>query len=214
MSHNLVSKKTGKKQMKIGYARVSTIDQNLDSQISALKNAGCDEIQIEKASGGKRCRPILNEVLEKLQEGDTLAVLKLSRLGRSLPDVLGITKEIENKGANLAVLTQNIDTRTPESKLFFHIVAAFDEFQRDMIRENTRMGLIEARKKGRNGGRRRKVGKREKSLLEALIRDKKNFPTIADVIRSSDISKATFYRYFSPEEIWSLRNNKLSTACE
>jgi DNA invertase Pin-like site-specific DNA recombinase len=191
--------------MKIGYARVSTADQNPQLQITALQNEGCERIITEKASGGNQDRPELNKVIDELQQGDIFVIWKLSRLARSLSHIIQIVKTLETKGVELEVLSQKIDTRTPEGKLFFHMTAAFDEFQRELIVENTHMGLIEARERGRKGGRPISLSKNKKMAVEALIRDKVNFPLIRDVIRSSGVSKATFYRYFSADEIKKLR---------
>jgi DNA invertase Pin-like site-specific DNA recombinase len=191
--------------MKIGYARVSTADQNPQMQITALKKAGCTQIITEKASGGNNKRPQLKKLLESLQKGDTLTIWKLSRLARSLSHVIEIVKTLETKGANLEVLSQKIDTRTPEGKLFFHMTAAFDEFQRELIVENTHIGLIEARERGRKGGRPLTLSENKKRTVEALIRDKSNFPFIRDVIKAAGISKATFYRHFPADEIRKLR---------
>ena len=139
--------------MLIGYARVSTIDQNPALQMDALKTAGCDKVFTEKASGSHRDRPQLKAALNYLREGDTLVVWKLSRLARSLTQVIKTAPDINDRGIALKVLTQNIDTSTSEGRLFFHMTAAFDEFQRELIVENTRAGLAAANKRGRRGGR-------------------------------------------------------------
>ena len=139
--------------MLIGYARVSTIDQNPALQMDALKTAGCDKVFTEKASGSHRDRPQLKAALNYLREGDTLVVWKLSRLARSLTQVIKTATDINDRGIALKVLTQNIDTSTSEGRLFFHMTAAFDEFQRELIVENTRAGLAAANKRGRRGGR-------------------------------------------------------------
>ena len=119
--------------MLIGYARVSTIDQNPALQMDALKTAGCDKVFTEKASGSHRDRPQLKAALNYLREGDTLVVWKLSRLARSLTQVIKTATDINDRGIALKVLTQNIDTSTSEGRLFFHMTAAFDEFQRELI---------------------------------------------------------------------------------
>ena len=137
----------------VGYARVSTIDQNPALQMDALKTAGCDKVFTEKASGSHRDRPQLKAALNYLREGDTLVVWKLSRLARSLTQVIKTATDINDRGIALKVLTQNIDTSTSEGRLFFHMTAAFDEFQRELIVENTRAGLAAANKRGRRGGR-------------------------------------------------------------
>ena len=139
--------------MLVGYARVSTMDQNPALQMDALRAAGCEKIYTEKASGSHRDRPQLKAAMEYLRDGDTLVVWKLSRLARSLTQVIKTASDIADRGIALKVLTQNIDTSTPEGRLFFHMTAAFDEFQRELIVENTRAGLKAAAKQGRRGGR-------------------------------------------------------------
>ena len=138
--------------MLVGYARVSTLDQNPEMQIDALKVAGCEKIFIEKLSGSKDDRPQLKEALEYIRSGDTLVVWKLSRLARSITQVINTTKDLEARNIGLKVTTQKIDTTTPEGRLFFHMTAAFDQFQRELIVENTKAGLNAARSSGRVGG--------------------------------------------------------------
>jgi len=131
--------------MLVGYARVSTLDQNPQMQIDALKQAGCERLYVETASGAHRDRPELKAALEYMRPGDTLVVWRLSRLARSLKQIIETAHELEQKKQALKVLTRNIDTGTPEGRLFFHITAAFDEFQRELIVENTKAGLAAAR---------------------------------------------------------------------
>lgn len=127
--------------MLVGYARVSTMDQNPTLQTDALQAAGCERIFTEKASGSHRDRPQLKAALGFLRRGDTLVVWKLSRLARSLTKVIKTAADIDGRGIALKVLAQNMDTSTPEGRLFFHMTAAFDEFQRELVVENTRVGL-------------------------------------------------------------------------
>ena len=127
--------------MLIGYARVSTLDQNPQHQIDALNEAGCKKIFTEKISGASKKRKQLEEALDYMREGDTLVVWKLSRLARSLTQVIKTVKDLEERKISLKVITQNIDTSTPEGRLFFHMNAAFDQFQREIIVENTKGGL-------------------------------------------------------------------------
>ena len=168
--------------MLIGYARVSTIDQNPALQMDALKTAGCDKVFTEKASGSHRDRPQLKAALNYLREGDTLVVWKLSRLARSLTQVIKTATDINDRGIALKVLTQNIDTSTSEGRLFFHMTAAFDEFQRELIVENTRAGLAAANKRGRRGGRPRAMNEQTIKHAEAMLKDTENYPFIGDVI--------------------------------
>lgn len=114
--------------MLIGYARVSTMDQNPALQMDALHDIGCERIFVEKASGSHRDRPQPKAALDYLREGDTLAVWKLSRLARSLTQVIKTASDIAERGIALKVLTQNIDTSASEGRIFFHMTAAFDEF--------------------------------------------------------------------------------------
>ena len=191
--------------MLIGYARVSTMDQNPALQMDALRAAGCEKIFVEKASGAHRDRPQLKAALEFLRIGDTLVVWKLSRLARSLTQVIKTAADIGARGIALKVLTQNIDTSTPEGRLFFHMTAAFDEFQRELIVENTRAGLKAAAKRGRRGGRPRAMNGQTLKHAEAMLKDTENYPFIGDVIDQLQIGRTAFYRYFTPDRIKQLR---------
>lgn len=191
--------------MLIGYARVSTMDQNPALQMDALRGAGCEKIYIEKASGSHRDRPKLKAALEYLRDGDTLVIWKLSRLARSLTQVIKTATDIGERGIALKVLTQNIDTSTPEGRLFFHMTAAFDEFQRELIIENTRAGLKAAAKRGRRGGRPKAMNKQNIKHAEAMLKDTENYPFIGDVIDQLKIGRTAFYRYFPTDRIKQLR---------
>src|SRR3954447_9223653 len=127
--------------MKIGYARVSTIEQNLNLQRDALKAAGCGKIIEDKASGGKVKRDGLDRVLEMLRPGDTLAVWRLDRLGRTLKHLIELMGELEGQGIGFQSVTEAIDTTSPGGKLVFHIFGALAEFERNLIKERTRAGL-------------------------------------------------------------------------
>jgi DNA invertase Pin-like site-specific DNA recombinase len=191
--------------MLIGYARVSTLDQNPEFQVKELRDVGCEKIFVEKISGAKADRPKLKEALEYLRAGDTLVVWKLSRLARSLSQIMGTLSDLQRRGIELKVITQKIDTSTPEGRLFFHMNAAFDQFQREIIVENTRAGLKAARENGRIGGRPRALSDEKRRVVGAMIRDREAYPFIVDIIRASGVGKTTFYKYFPPEEIWKLR---------
>ena len=191
--------------MFIGYARVSTLDQNPQFQVEELRKAGCEKIFTEKRSGAKENRPKLKEALEYARAGDTLVVWKLSRLARFLSQVMATVKQLEERGINLRALTQKIDTTTPEGRLFFHINAAFDQFQREIIVENTRAGLKSAREHGRIGGRPKIMNDERIKLIRAMIKDTVAYPFISDVIRAAKIGRRTFYRYFSADKVHKLR---------
>jgi DNA invertase Pin-like site-specific DNA recombinase len=139
--------------MIVGYARVSTEDQHLDAQISALTAAGAGRIWAEKISGTRRDRPELARLMDQLREGDVVVVAKYDRLSRSLQDLLTIVADIRARGAGFRSLAEDIDTTTPAGRLVFHVFASIAQFERERISERTREGLVAARKRGRIGGR-------------------------------------------------------------
>ena len=139
--------------MIIGYARVSTADQNLDAQIDALKEAGAEKIFQEKVTGKSRRRPELEKLLEHLRKSDVVVVTKYDRLARSLRDLIEIVELIGERDAGFRSLGEDIDTTTPNGRLIFHIFGSIAEFERERIVERTREGLAAARKRGRIGGR-------------------------------------------------------------
>lgn len=195
----------GTTNMFIGYARVSTLDQNPQHQMDALHEAGCKKIFTEKISGASKKRKQLEEALDYLREGDTLVVWKLSRLARSLTQMMTTIKDLEERKISLKVITQNIDTSTPEGRLFFHMNAAFDQFQREIIVENTKAGLKLARKYGRIGGRPRLMTDEKCRTAKAMLKDTENYPFISDIIKTLRIGRTTFYRHFPPEKIQKIR---------
>jgi len=179
--------------MKIGYARVSTNEQNLNLQRDALKAAGCDWIIEDKASGGKVKRDGLERTRELLRPGDVLAVWRLDRLGRSLKHLIELMGELEGQGIGFQSTTEAIDTTTPGGKLVFHIFAALAEFERNLIRERTHAGLEAARARGRKGGRRPKLGDKQRALAVELYRQKKQ--TVDEICQAVGISRPTLYAY-------------------
>ncbi|HJD55894.1 MAG TPA: recombinase family protein [Rickettsia endosymbiont of Pyrocoelia pectoralis] len=191
--------------MLIGYARVSTLDQNPNHQIDALNEVGCKKIFTEKISGTSKQRTQLQAALDYMCEGDILVVWKLSRLARSLTQIISTLKILEEQKIGLQVITQNIDTSTPEGRLFFHMNAAFDQFQREIIVENTKAGLKSARKNGRIGGRPKLISDDKMRTAKAMLKDNENYPFISDIIKTLGIGRTTFYRYFPPEIIQELR---------
>ena len=190
---------------------VSYIDQNPALQMDALRASGCEKIYTEKASGSHRERPQLKAALDYLREGDTLVVWKLSRLARSLTQVIKTAADISERGIALKVLTQSIDTGTPEGRLFFHMTAVFDEFQRELIVENTRAGLKAAAKRGRRGGRPKAMNEQTMKHAEAMLKDTENYPFIGDVIDQLKIGRTAFYRYFPPDRIKQLRGDHMDS---
>ena len=181
------------KAMLIGYARVSTQDQDSAAQIDALKTAGCERIFHEKASGGRWNRPELHSLLGQLRKGDVLVVWKLDRLSRSLKDVLTLMEKIDQAGAGFRSLTEVIDTTSPGGRMMMQIVGTFAEFERAMLRERTRNGLDAARKQGRVGGRRPKLkAHQQEEIIELVTSGRK---TAADAARLFNIHPSTVSRF-------------------
>jgi excisionase family DNA binding protein len=154
--------------MLIGYARVSTLDQNLDLQRDALGKAGCERTFEDKESGAKAERAGLAKALDALRPGDTLVVWKLDRLGRSLKHLVQTVQALSEKGIGFKSLQESLDTTSSGGKLIFHIFAALAEFERDIIRERTQAGLVAARARGRQGGRPRGRDERKRAAAIAL----------------------------------------------
>jgi len=183
--------------MLIGYARVSTTDQNLDMQKDELGRAGCERIFTEVASGAKAERPGLTEALDYARTGDTLVVWKLDRFGRSLTHLLASVAELQARGVGFRSLHENIDTTTSTGKLVFHVFAALAEFERDIIRDRTTAGLAAARARGRRGGRRPVLDEKKLALAKSLYKDPDNSPSM--IAETIGISRATLYRHLSPK---------------
>ena len=157
--------------MIIGYARVSTTEQNTALQIDALKAAGCERIYQESGSGKSRKRPELEKCLDAMRAGDTLVLWRLDRLGRSLKDLVEIVTELEVKEVGFRSLAESIDTTNAGGKLVFHIFAALSEFERSLIQERTKAGLAAARARGRKGGRPRKLSYKQVQKAMAMLSD-------------------------------------------
>jgi DNA invertase Pin-like site-specific DNA recombinase len=143
--------------MLVGYARVSTLDQNLALQIAALKKAGCKKIYEDQVSGLRTIRPGLQTALEVLRAGDTLVVWKLDRLGRSVKGLVDLVSELETRKVHFRSLTDSIDTSTPAGRFFFHVMASLAQMERELLAERTRAGLAAAKSIGRTGGRKRSM---------------------------------------------------------
>lgn len=188
--------------MNIGYARVSTRDQELALQLDALKKAGCKTLFQEKASGAKADRPELRKMIDQLREDDVVVIWKLDRLGRSLRDLVNLVTEIQSKGAGIKSLTDQIDTTTPQGKLTFHLFAALAEFERDIISERTKAGLASARARGRTGGRKKGLSKEAKDkamLAETLYKQEEM--SIIEICNHLNISRSTLYKYLRFREV-------------
>ena len=178
--------------MFIGYARVSTKDQDTAAQIAALKNSGCELIFQEKASGGRWDRPELHRLLGQLRNGDVLVVWKLDRLSRSLKDLLTLMDKIDRAGAGFRSLTEVIDTTSPSGRMMMQIVGTFAEFERSMLRERTQRGLDAARKQGRVGGRRPKLKTHQQQEIVHLVNSGQKIA--ADAARLFNVHPATVSR--------------------
>lgn len=178
--------------MKIGYARVSRDDQQLDLQHDALAAAGCERIFSDKMSGAKASRPGLDEALAFARPGDVLVVWRLDRLGRSMSELLRLTAELEANGVGLESLKEKIDTTSAAGRLVFHVFAALAEFERNLIRERTFAGLDAARARGRKGGR-PGVAPETIAAIQALAGDQSRSP--AEICKALNISRSTLYKY-------------------
>ena len=178
--------------MNVGYARVSTDDQHTENQIAQLKKAGCERIYKETASGGRWDRPELQACLQHLRKGDVLVVWKLDRLSRSLSDLLRILKKVDDEGAGFQSLTEHVDTTTSAGRLMMNMLGSFSQFERDMIRERTKLGLARARAAGRKGGGKHILSdKRQAEVIRQITSGEK---TQADAARDERVSKATISR--------------------
>ena len=179
--------------MLVGYARVSTQDQNLSLQLDALQAAGCDKVYTEKASGAQRDRPQLQAALEYMRSQDTLVIWKLDRLARSLKQLIETVEELGVRGIGLRSLTESLDTTTSGGKLVFHLFAALAEFERSVIRERTRSGLQAARRRGRLGGRPPALTSQDLAAAKALLRDPDI--TVEQVAKRLGVAPSTLYRH-------------------
>lgn len=193
----------------IGYARVSTQDQNLDSQIDALKAVGCKKIFVEKVSGGKSAdeRPELAKALAYLRgidpdypndttDVDTLVVLKFDRLARSLRHLLNLVGDLRDRGIGFRSLEDNIDTSSPTGQLMFNVMGSFSEFTRDLIRANTVNGLASARARGRIGGRPKALDAEKEAIID---RRRSEGVSVAKIGDELGIGVATVYRYLKDQ---------------
>lgn len=178
--------------MKIGYARVSTSDQNLNLQIDALKEIGCEKIFTDVTSGTKKDRLGLEETLNYSREGDIIVVWKLDRVGRSLKNLIEIINSLNSRHVGFVSIKENIDTTSSSGRLMFHIFASLAEFERDIIKERTQAGLKAARARGRLGGRPKKLDNKQASIAKTMMKDKSI--SINDICKTFNISKSTLYK--------------------
>lgn len=185
--------------MLIGYARISTDDQNTHLQHDALKQAGCEKIFQDTASGAKTQRPGLKEAIDFIRKDDTLVVWRLDRLGRSLKHLIELMTELENNGIHFKSLQESIDTSTSGGKLIFHVFGALAEFERNLIRERTMAGLAAARARGRTGGRPKKLNEAKQRLLQRLYDEKQH--SIKEICQLLEISKSSLYLYLKGKQL-------------
>lgn len=184
---------------RIGYARVSTADQDLDPQLDVLRERGCDPIYAERASGTKDSRPELANVLKALRAGDTLVVWRLDRLGRSLPHLIATVNELAERKAGFESVTEAIDTTTAAGKLIFNVFASLADFERNLISERTRAGLAAGRVRGRKGGRPPALSPKQVREAKLLLTDPQ--ASVTGVAQRFGVSRSTLYNR--------IRDNKL-----
>lgn len=180
----------------IGYARVSTADQNPEFQESALMEAGCSRIFTDKASGALAERDQLAAALEYLRPGDIVCVWRLDRLGRSLKHLVQTVADLEERGVGFRSLTENIDTTSPTGRLVFHLFASLAEFERDLIRERTVAGLAAARARGRRGGRKPSLSPKQIEVARKMHAEGDS--TVSEIAETLGVSRATIYRHLRP----------------
>ncbi len=179
--------------MRIGYARVSTLEQNLDLQRDALHAAGCERIIEDKASGAGASRPGLERLRDVLRPGDVLVVWRLDRLGRSLKHLIALVSAFHEQRIGFVSLTESIDASTPAGKLVFHVFGALAEFERNVIRERTMAGLAAARARGRMGGRPKALAPAKRDMAVSLYKAGQH--PVKDICAMLGVSKPTLYAY-------------------
>jgi DNA invertase Pin-like site-specific DNA recombinase len=181
--------------MQIGYARVSTDNQHTENQITMLKKAGCKRIFEETASGGRWERPELQDCLKHLREGDVLVVWKLDRLSRSLSDLLRILEKVDKAGASFKSLTETLDTSGPCGRLMMNMLGSFNQFEREIIKERTKLGLERARSNGRIGGGRYKLSATQQAEAIRMIRSGEK--TQSEIAELFNVDRSTISRMMS-----------------
>jgi DNA invertase Pin-like site-specific DNA recombinase len=181
--------------MLVGYARVSSLEQNFDLQLDALKVVGCERVFVEQASGARRDRPQLAAALDYMRDGsgDVLVVWRLDRLARSLGQLIQTVESLEHRGVGFRSLSEAIDTTSAGGRLVFHVFGAMAEFERGVIRERTRAGLASARARGRVGGRPPALSPEDLTAAKALLRDPKI--SVEAVAKRLGVAPSTLYRH-------------------
>jgi DNA invertase Pin-like site-specific DNA recombinase len=180
--------------MKIGYARVSTSDQHPEAQADRLTADGCERVFTDQGvSGRKASRPEWDRCLEHLRDGDTLVIVRLDRMGRSVRNLIEVVTSLEARGVNLRVLDQGIDTSTPTGRFTFHVLSALSEMEADLTRERTRDGLDAARARGRKGGRKAKLTPAQADQVRKLYAAREM--TVAEIGHLFGITRESVYRY-------------------
>ncbi len=187
------------KETLIGYARVSTDDQNASLQVDALKKAGCVKVFTDHASGSKASRPELDRMLDQLRPRDIVVVWRLDRLGRSLKNLIELVEDVADKGVGFRSLSESIDTTTANGRLFFSIMGALAEFERDLIQERTKAGLLAARARGRVGGRPSVMNAKKIDKARKLYDSRQH--TVADIAEMLNVSVATIYRHLDERSV-------------
>ncbi|MFT8329981.1 recombinase family protein [Bifidobacterium psychraerophilum] len=177
--------------MIIGYARISTLEQNEQLQTDALTEAGCDRVFVDHASGAKAHRPELDHLLDVIRQGDTLIVWKLDRLGRSVQNLVDLMNLLQSRGVGFKSLTENMDTTTPGGVLIFNVFAAMAQFERDLIRERTNAGLQAARARGHVGGRPSKLSEKQRARIRELYQSRAL--TVQEIADQYQVSRQTIY---------------------
>lgn len=178
--------------MKIGYARVSKDEQNLDLQFDALAKEECKKVFSDKITGSQLSRKGLDEALEYIRKGDTLVIWKLDRLGRSLKDLISIVLNLEKRGIEFCSICEKIDTTTPAGKFFFHIIGAQVEYERAIISMRTKAGLAAARSRGRLGGRKKALNEQQIKAIKALHQAGE---PIKNILENFNLKRSTLYKY-------------------
>jgi len=185
--------------MRIGYARVSTEQQTTDPQIDRLRAAGCERVYPDVITGKLASRPEWDRCLDALRTGDVLVIVRLDRIGRSVRNLIEVITYLAERGVDLLVLDQQIDTTTPSGKFMFHVLASLAEFEADLIRERTLDGLAAARARGRVGGRPPKLSEQQTATVRRMYAahgtDGKRLHTVAEIASAVRVHRTTVYAY-------------------